>query len=65
MRLKEYVTESDFNLSTKKDQTGHVHECVVNADGDGKTVSGDHEHRIFEWMVQPSHGHVHNLEDII
>ena len=47
--------------------TEHTHDAVVNADGDGKTVSTtgaeDHEHVIYQWLTQPARGHIHNLED--
>ena len=52
---------------TKKDQTGHTHTASVDANGDGRTVTTsegeDHEHVIYQWMTQPSHGHIHNLEE--
>lgn len=70
MRFKQYITESGFSVKTKKDETGHQHTAMVNVDGDGKTISTsenapEHEHQIFQWLVQPAKGHVHNLEDII
>ena len=69
MRLKKYITESKVGVTTKKDRTGHIHAAIVNVDGDGKTVDTkgkgkDHEHQVHQWLVQPAHGHIHNLEDI-
>lgn len=68
MRLQEYLIESNIGVTTKRDQTGHTHSAMVNVDGDGKTVDtkggDDHEHQIHQWLVQPAHGHIHNLEDI-
>jgi hypothetical protein len=66
MKFLNYITETD-NYKTKKDQTGHLHEARVNADGDGATLSTegnaeDHIHKIFQWIVQPAHGHIHNLD---
>ena len=67
MKLKNYLINENMGITTKKDATGHVHAAMVNADGDGKTVdtkgSQDHEHIIYQWLVQPAKGHVHNLED--
>lgn len=71
MRLNKYLKEDKLNeatVTTKKDMTKHFHDAVVNADGDGKTVntSGvdeEHEHRIYQWLVQPAVGHIHNLEE--
>lgn len=66
MKIKDYLLES-MSLKTRKDQTGHVHNLKVNADGDGKTTSTskdfDHVHTIFQWMIQPDSGHIHNLEE--
>jgi len=70
MKFKEYLIEDrldEMAVKTKKDLTAHSHDAVVNADGDGKTISTngaeDHEHIIFQWLIQPAHGHVHNLEE--
>ena len=70
MRLTQYLKEDTLNevsIKTKKDLTKHTHEAVVNADGDGKTTTtngaDEHEHVIYQWLVQPAHGHVHNLEE--
>jgi hypothetical protein len=61
MKFKEYLAE-DFTYKTDNVK-GHTHDVVVDADGDGKTVGKqDHEHIIFQWMVQPAKGHIHNLE---
>ncbi len=66
MKLKVYLNESRVSVQTKKDQTGHAHLASVNADGDGETVdtkgSEDHVHIIFQWLTQPTKGHIHNLE---
>jgi hypothetical protein len=71
MKFKEYLVEDsrldEVAVKTKKDKTEHSHTAVVDVNGDGKTTStsqGDeHEHIIFQWLVQPSHGHIHNLEE--
>jgi len=71
MRLTKYLKEDILNeaiVKTRKDQTGHFHDSVVNADGDGKTtntegVDQDHEHIIYQWLTQPAMGHIHNLEE--
>lgn len=71
MRLKQYIKEDTLNemvVKTKKDMTKHSHDANVNADGDGKTtetigVDEDHEHVIYQWLVQPAMGHIHNLEE--
>ncbi len=71
MRLNQYLREDRLDeviVKTRKDPTAHTHDALVDADGDGKTtetVGGieDHEHRIFQWLVQPAKGHVHNLEE--
>ena len=69
MRLKKYIKEDYLTemekLVTDKDETGHTHAAQANADGDGRTTSTSdgepHEHKILQWVVQPAHGHVHNL----
>lgn len=66
MKFLKYLTEND-SYQTTKDQTGHTHDVALNADGDGKTVStnGDiqnHEHIVYQWLVQPAMGHIHNLD---
>lgn len=66
MRFKNYLKE-DFTYKTQKDETGHIHSLKVNDDGDGKTTSiegksPDHIHKIFQWMVQPANGHIHNID---
>jgi len=70
MRLNKYLKEEridEFAAKTRKDQTGHTHTANVDANGDGKTVTTsqgeEHEHIIYQWMTQPSHGHTHNLEE--
>lgn len=67
MRLRDYIAESNFGITTRKDKTGHIHAGMVNEDGDGKTVDTKggqkHEHLIRQWLVQPAKGHVHNLEE--
>lgn len=72
MRLKEYITElskgkGGFKFNTAKDQTGHSHIAEMNENGDGKTIKTigmkDHTHKVFQWIVQPAEGHIHNLED--
>jgi hypothetical protein len=71
MRLKQYIKEDTLNevtVKSKKDQTGHYHDAIVNADGDGKTTATigadeDHEHVIYQWLIQPAMGHIHNLEE--
>jgi hypothetical protein len=69
MRLEQYITEGNMAATTTKDETGHIHSAIINVDGDGKTVSTkskeaeEHEHKIFQWSVQPANGHVHNIED--
>ena len=55
-------------MKSKKDLTGHTHDATVNADGDGKTTetigeAEDHEHVIYQWLIQPAMGHIHNLEE--
>lgn len=68
MRLKKYINESkkDIQVKTKKNQTGHIHYAKVDDDGNGKTTSTstgpDHTHKIFEWIVQPAKGHIHELD---
>jgi len=64
MKLKQYIKESS-NLTIKTTKVlGHIHDATVNADGDGKTIGEqDHEHIIYQWMVQPAKGHIHNLEE--
>jgi len=69
MRYREYLTESGaFKTKTRKDQTEHFHDALVNADGDGETREiydgDDHIHKIVQWLVQPAHGHIHNLEEL-
>ena len=65
MKLKRYITENE-SYKTKKDQTGHSHDVVLNEDGDGKTVStssgDDHMHTVYQWLIQPSKGHIHDME---
>lgn len=70
MKFKEYLVEDridEMAVKSKKDKTGHSHGAVVDANGDGKTVSTsqgeEHEHIIYQWLIQPSHGHIHNLEE--
>ena len=71
MRLKQYIKEDILNevtVKSKKDLTGHTHDATVNADGDGKTTetigeAEDHEHVIYQWLIQPAMGHIHNLEE--
>ena len=58
------LTEA-FKFKTEKDKTGHMHDVSVDADGNGKTISSTgekHIHKIFEWIVQPKNGHIHNLD---
>jgi cation diffusion facilitator CzcD-associated flavoprotein CzcO len=69
-KFEEYIVEDrldEMAVKTKKDLTAHVHTATVDANGDGKTVTTsqgeEHEHIIYQWMVQPSHGHIHNLEE--
>lgn len=69
MRLRKYINEellTEEKLKTEKNQTGHIHYAEVDDNGDGKTTSTstgeDHVHKVFEWIVQPAHGHIHNLE---
>jgi len=69
MRYQTYLTEADsYKTQTRKDQTGHWHDALVNADGDGETREiydgDDHIHQIVQWLIQPAHGHIHNLEDL-
>lgn len=65
MKFLNYITEND-NYKTDKDGTGHTHDTVLNADGDGKTVStsvgNDHEHIVYQWIMQPAMGHIHNID---
>jgi len=65
VRFLGYITEND-NYKTTKDQTGHTHDVMLNADGDGKTVATngteDHEHIVYQWVIQPAKGHIHNLD---
>lgn len=71
MKLKKYLKEDILNemvVKTRKDMTGHFHDANVNADGDGRTTSTvgvdkDHEHVIYQWLIQPAMRHIHNLED--
>jgi hypothetical protein len=67
MKLKQYLLTEKIGITTKKDRTGHIHAAMVNADGDGKTVdtkgTKDHEHMIYQWLIQPSHGHVHDISE--
>ena len=70
-RFMEYLVEdkslNEMNVKTRKDLTEHTHTATVDQNGDGKTVTTsqgeDHEHIIYQWMIQPSHGHIHNLEE--
>jgi hypothetical protein len=68
MKFKQYIKEDSLNekYKTEKNQTGHIHYVEVNEDGDGKTTSTsrgkDHVHKVFQWIVQPAMGHLHNLE---
>jgi len=66
--MRQYLIESKIGLTTKSDETGHIHTAMVNEDGDGKTIgtkgADDHVHNIFQWLVQPAAGHVHNLEEV-
>lgn len=67
MKFEKYLTEND-SYKTEKDKTGHVHDVMLDANGDGKTVSTegnndpDHEHIVKQWIVQPARKHVHNLD---
>jgi len=65
MKFKNYLNES-MKVKTEKNETGHVHYAEVDEDGNGNTTSTstgeDHVHRVFEWIVQPAMGHLHNLE---
>jgi hypothetical protein len=65
MNFQEYLNEN-FTYKTEKDGTGHTHDLSLDADGSGETTStnngDDHRHRVFEWMVQPAHGHIHNID---
>lgn len=81
MKFKEYLLEASMiPVQTKQDQTGHLHQGLVNESGDGETKrtiysydkndmeyggsdAEDHVHEIHQWLVQPAHGHVHNLEE--
>jgi len=68
MKIRNYLTEQ-FKVDSKKDLTGHSHKGEVNADGDGKTTecidcTQKHVHKIFQWLIQPADGHIHNLSDI-
>lgn len=71
MKFKDYLVEDnrldEMAVKSKKDQTAHTHTGVVDENGDGRTTttSGgeDHEHLIYQWLIQPAHGHVHNLEE--
>lgn len=66
MKLKLYLTEKT-GITTTKDKTGHIHAAIVNANGDGKTVdtkgTKDHEHIIYQWIIQPARGHIHNISE--
>lgn len=68
MKFKNYLNEGKSIIKTRKDKTGHSHEGIVNADGDGKTINtqgkaSPHEHNIKQWLIQPAKGHIHDLED--
>ena len=65
MKFKKYLNEK-FTYKTEKDKTGHMHNLTVDVDGNGKTTSTegkykDHIHKIFEWSIQPSNGHMHSI----
>jgi hypothetical protein len=62
MKFKRYIKEN-MNMRTSK-VAGHSHDAMMNADGDGQTVKDEteHQHTIFQWMVQPANGHIHNLD---
>lgn len=71
--IEKYIGEGKYlneakttKVKTEKNQTGHIHNAEVNDNGDGKTTSTstgpDHVHKVFEWIVQPAKGHIHNLE---
>lgn len=71
MKFRKYLIEKKvgakpFTFSTTKDQTGHTHNVVVDENGDGTSISTskgtDHVHKIFQWIVQPASGHIHNLD---
>jgi hypothetical protein len=62
------MSNKGFNFKTKKDKTGHIHDLMVDENGNGKTTktigsSKDHVHKIFEWSVQPSNGHIHTIKE--
>ena len=65
-RFLEYITEKMGKvqeLKTKKDKTGHIHSVRVDAKGNGTTFGYyDHDHPIFEWNIQPSKGHIHDID---
>lgn len=68
MKFLEYITERSrigekIQVKTKKDRTGHIHNAYVDAEGNGNTYGHyDHDHTIFEHNVQPSKGHIHELD---
>jgi hypothetical protein len=64
MKIREYLKE-EYKVKTKKDLTGHTHIGDVNVDGDGSTLKDDtgHVHKIFQWLIQPAAGHIHNLKE--
>jgi hypothetical protein len=64
MKIKQYLL-SEYGVSTSKDMTDHVHTGDVNEDGDGQTdkENFDHVHKIFQWLIQPAAGHIHNLKE--
>jgi hypothetical protein len=73
MKFYSYLKENKmYQFTTKKDQTGHTHDLVVDDEGNGKTVSVQgtfkgkeappHVHKIKEWNVQPSLGHMHTID---
>lgn len=67
MNLRQ-VLLNEYGVNTSKDLTEHTHKGDVNVDGDGDTTSTvgdapDHVHKIFQWLVQPAEGHIHNLKE--
>lgn len=68
-KIEQLISEAEsINVDTKKDQTGHMHKGKVDTNGHGATTkiignATKHVHKIFQWLVQPSNGHTHNLEE--
>ena len=67
MKFQKYLNEAKtIKRKTKKDKTGHGHLVEVDDKGNGKTTrtvgTKDHVHKVVEWEIQPSNGHMHTLE---